>query len=57
MNKENQKIINFNKDDLKFLLLNILGHDVIHDFYGNLGKERWNKVNSLASKFKSSFRI
>ena len=42
MNKENQKIINFNKDDLKFLLLNILGHDVIHDFYGNLGKERWN---------------
>jgi hypothetical protein len=57
MNKENQKIINFNKDDLKFLLLNILGHDVIHDFYGNLGKERWNKVNSLASKFKSSYTM
>jgi hypothetical protein len=55
--KEGQKIINFNKDDIKFLLLNILGHDVIHDFYGNLGKERWDKVNSLVNKFKSSFTM
>jgi len=57
MNKESQKKINFNKDDIKFLLLNILGHDVIHDFYGNLGKERWDKVKSLANQFKSSFTM
>ena len=55
--KEGQKIIHFNKDDIKFLLLNILGHDVIHDFYGNLGKERWDKVKSLANQFKSSFTM
>ena len=57
MNNESQKIINFNTDNIKFLLLNILGHDVIHDFYGSLGKERWNKVTSLASKFRSSFTM
>lgn len=57
MNKESQKIINFTKDNIKFLLLNILGHDVIHDFYGNLGKDRWKKVNSLSSRFKSSFTM
>lgn len=57
MAKVSQQMIKFSKDNIKFLLLNILGHDVIHDFYGNLGKERWNKVSSLVNKFKSSFTM
>lgn len=57
MAKVSQQIIKFSKDNINFLLLNILGHDVIHDFYGNLGKERWNKVSSLVNKFKSSFTM
>lgn len=57
MAKVSQQIIKFSKDNIKFLLLNILGHDVIHDFYGNLGKKRWNKVSSLVNKFKSSFTM
>ena len=45
--------IDFSEENIIYLLLNIIGHDVIHDFYGNLGKVRWNAVKTVVAKFKS----
>jgi len=50
-----QRNIDFNEENMLFLLLNIIGHDVNHDYSITLGDKRWNEVVSIVRKFKSDF--
>lgn len=40
---------------IKFIMLNILGHDVIHDFGGNSTPDRWAKNMDILSQFTGSY--
>ena len=54
---EGIKEIDFNYEQIIYLLLNIIGHDVIHDFYGNLGKPRWEKIRALVKQLNKSYTL
>ena len=41
-----QRVLNFNESQTRYLLLNIIGHDVIHD-YGNADGKRWTDVQQI----------
>lgn len=43
-----QRVLRF--DNSKYLLLNIIAHDVIHDF-GNADSDRWQKVQKILQDF------
>jgi hypothetical protein len=45
----------YNDSGIKFIMLNILGHDVIHDFGGNSTPERWAKNLDIVSQFTGSY--
>jgi len=45
----------YDDSGIKFLLLNILGHDVIHDYGGNSTSDRWSKNFEIVTQFNGSF--
>jgi hypothetical protein len=50
MNTETVRNIEFSEEHIMFLLLNIIGHDIIHDFYGSIGAGRWKNVQEEVNK-------
>lgn len=57
INDNNTRLMQYNKDDTRFLLINILSHDVIHDFFGNLGVKRWKGAESVIKQFSASYTL
>lgn len=57
INNNETRLMQYNNDDTKFLLINILSHDVIHDFFGNLGVKRWKGAESVIKQFSASYTL
>lgn len=47
-------LLRFSKENTLYLLLNIIGHDIIHD-YGDPNSERWKKVKDYVQTFYSNY--
>lgn len=45
-----QRVLTFREEQCKYLLLNIIAHDVIHD-YGNADSDRWAGVQKILKDF------
>lgn len=50
-------ILKYDTSTIKFLMLNILGHDVIHDFGSDAGSDRWTRISDVIQKFIATFTI
>jgi len=45
-----QRLLTFSEEKCKYLVLNIIAHDVIHD-YGNADSDRWQSVQKILKDF------
>lgn len=50
-------ILKYDTTTIKFLMLNILGHDVIHDFGGESTPDRWSRNSDIIQQFTNTFTI
>jgi len=50
-------ILKYDTSTIKFLMLNILGHDVIHDFGGESTPDRWSRNSDIIQQFTNTFTI
>jgi hypothetical protein len=50
-------IIKYDTSTIKFLMLNILGHDVIHDFGGDATPDRWARNSDIIRQFTNTFTM
>lgn len=48
-----QRLLNFDKNNATYLLLNIMAHDVIHDFGPSSDADRWAKSKSFVQQFSN----
>ena len=45
------KIMKYTDKNARGLLMNIIGHDIIHDYGPTIGDKRWSKVDEMISLF------
>jgi hypothetical protein len=48
-------VMNYPDKDATFLILNILAHDVIHDYGANSTEKRWSDVQKYAKQFSTDY--
>lgn len=49
------RTLHFEKEDTLYLLLNIIGHDVIHDYGSGSSEKRWQKNQILIKQFYNDY--
>ncbi len=49
-------ILHYNNDDMLYLLLNLISHDVIHD-YGPSSTDRWETVQAIIKTFTKEYHM